>query len=354
MESQPANIINHIGLVLDASDSMREISEELIRVADEQIEYLARRSKDMDQETRISVWTFSSRGETRCVVWDKDVLRLPSIRPFYRTNGMTALIDATLKSIEDLETTSELYGDHSFLVYVLTDGNENHSYAPASMLRNRLQGLKDHWTMAALVPNQTGLRQALQFGFPAGNTEIWNSTSAEGVVEVSRVIRTATDAYMSARATGTRSTTGLFRMDAGAVNAATVKQAGLTPLPMDQYVLVPIPPPKKRRGSKVGDPVPPILIKDFVEDAGYPYRVGRAYYQLSKPERIQPQKVLALVDRKTNEVFVGPQVRTLLNLPDEIVRVKPDHNPKYHVYPQSTSVNRHLVVGTQLLYLPNG
>jgi hypothetical protein len=34
------------------------------------------------------------------------------------------------------------------------------------------------------------------------------------------------------------------------------------------------------------------------------------------------------------------------------VRVKPNHNPKFTIYVQSTSVNRKLLAGTKALILP--
>lgn len=79
---------------------MSHLTRELVKVADAQIAYLAQRSKELDQETRITVYTFNNT--VQCVVYDKDVLRLPSIAEFYQPRGMTALIDATLKSQDDL------------------------------------------------------------------------------------------------------------------------------------------------------------------------------------------------------------------------------------------------------------
>jgi hypothetical protein len=78
------NIINHIVLVLDASDSMRDIKNDVVKVADNQIQYLATRSKELDQETRITVYTFEggnyySPKNIQCLIYDKDVLRVPSI-----------------------------------------------------------------------------------------------------------------------------------------------------------------------------------------------------------------------------------------------------------------------------------
>jgi uncharacterized protein YegL len=333
-----ANIINHIGLVLDASTSMIRHAGSLIKVADGQIAHLAQRSKELDQETRISVWTFADAHNIQCVVWDMDVLRLPSIAKFYRAHGNTAFIDATLKSISDLGETPERYGDHSFLVYVLTDGEENNSRSSASELQKQLSTLPDHWTLAALVPNANVKHEAKRFGFPAGNIEVWDATSQQGVSEAGDRVRSATDAYMRGRASGVRSTRTLFSTDAVAVNAATIAQAGLSPLARDTYMLIPVP--------KDTD------IKSFTEAAGLNYRTGNGFYQLMKSETIQPNKKIVVVERAaTAKVYSGREARQLVGLPDMEVRVKPDFNDQYHIFVQSTSNNRKLISGTRYLYL---
>lgn len=335
--TQPANIINHIGLVLDASSSMLTHTSNVIKVADGQIKHLAQRSKELDQETRISVWTFSYHHKIECVVWDKDVLRLPSIAPFYKPYGETAFIDATLKSLDDLAETPERYGDHSFLVYVLTDGMENNSRNSSWKLQDRIKGLKDHWTLAALVPNANAKHEAKRFGFPAGNIEVWDTTSVLGVSEVGQRIKEATDNYMQARTTGVRSTTTLFSTGAATVNAQTIASHGLTPLDKNTYALVPVP-----KDS---------VIKEFTEECGFKYQVGKGFYQLMKRELIQANKDVMVVSRKDSKVYRGKDARHLVNLPDIDVRVSPDPNADYTIFVQSTSVNRKLLAGTKYLFL---
>lgn len=336
--NQPANIINHFGLVLDASSSMTPFIESLIQVADNQIKYLARRSQELEQETRISVWVFSNHSRISCVVWDMDVLRLPSIREFYRPNGQTAFIDATLKAMDDLAEIPERYGNHSFLVYVLTDGEENDSINRSTTLQKRIDALPDHWTLAALVPNANGKHEAKRFGFPAGNIEVWDATSQAGVSEAGERIRTSMDAYMTGRASGVRATRSLFGTGADVVNASTIRAAGLTPLARNSYILVPVP--------------KDVPIKDFTEDCGQRYMVSRGFYELSKRETIQAGKSIAIVERRgKNNVYVGDEARKMLGLPDMEVRVGPDYNADYAVFVQSTSVNRKLIAGTRYLYL---
>lgn len=335
-----ANIINHIGLVLDASSSMGPHTRKLIEVADNQIKHLAARSQELDQETRVSVWTFSGHTNIRCVVWDKDVLRLPSIRKFYQPAGMTAFMDAAMQSFQDMGTTSQIYGDHSFLLYFLTDGEENNSRrcTDPTTLSRAIQALAENWTVAALVPNANGVHEAKKFGFPAGNIQIWDATSTEGLERAGRSILDSADSYMRARATGLRSTTSLFDMSTGAVNKATITAAGLKPLPPNRYLLVPVPADAR--------------IDEFTQSMGYQFVVGRGYYQLShRSVQVQAQKEIAVVEKASGKVYTGSAARQIINLPDMTVTIKAGHNPDYDIYVQSTSINRKLLAGTKYLYL---
>jgi hypothetical protein len=327
--------INHVVLVLDKSASMSRHKEELIQVADGQIEYLARRSTELDQETRVSVYAFDDRVE--CLVFDRDVLRLPSIRSLYHIGGNTALIDATIKSLRDLADTSTLYGDHAFLIFVLTDGQENRSYQQPSQLRTRLEHLPSNWTVGVLVPNAMGVHEAKSFGFTPDNISVWDTTSAAGVREVGETIKRATESFMQDRSRGVR-TRSLFSTGVDAVNPATV--AGLRELSPTSFHTLTV----RRAGP----------IRDFVENPPneLTYISGRAFYQLTKTETIQPQKNIAIREKATGKVFLDQRARDILGLPQGVeVRVKPEDNPLYDVFVQSTSVNRKLVPNTDVLVL---
>ncbi|MFI9310601.1 VWA domain-containing protein [Streptomyces triculaminicus] len=340
------NYINHVALVLDASSSMSRLSRKVVEVADQQIAYLARRSKELDQETRVTVYVFADKVE--CVIYDKDVLRMPSLKQLYRVGGMTALLAATLKSQRELAQTAQLYGDHSFLTFVLTDGQENASHrcpdAPARDPRELVQAVakmtetqEDNWTLAVLVPDQMGKREAMQCGFPKDNIAIWDATSTQGLEEAGQVIQQATEKFMVGRSQGIRGSRAVFSTGAQAVNEDTIKAAGLTPVNPSQYQLIPV----DRETA----------IRAWVTECGHTYRTGCAYYQLSKSEKIQARKHIAVLEKKTDRVYTGPEARTLLGLPDTEIRVKPDHNDDYTIFVQSTSVNRKLVSNTRLLLM---
>jgi hypothetical protein len=325
------NYINHIALVLDASSSMQTIAADLIKVADEQIKYLAKRSVELGQETRVTVYVFSDY--VKCVFYDKDVLRLPSIKDVYKTDGMTALVDASIKSIEDLKKTPELYGDHAFLVYVITDGLENRSNRSRSELSKLIGGLPDNWTVACFVPNAAGKTHAESYAFPPGNVQIWETTS-EGLKDAGRTIASTTETYMTNRSSGVRGYKNLFNMNH--VSKDDVKN--LTKLHPGQY-----------RTIEVKDKV---NISTLVENiTGRPYKMGEAYYQLSKPEKLQESKSIVIVEKKGRSAYVGSNARKILGLPDHEVRVAPVSHPDFDIFVQSRSVNRNLLPGTFVLLM---
>ncbi|MBZ6135295.1 vWA domain-containing protein [Streptomyces olivaceus] len=340
------NYINHVALVLDASSSMSRLSGKVVEVADEQIAYLARRSQELDQETRVTVYVFADQVE--CVIYDKDVLRMPSLKQMYRVGGMTALLAATLKSQRELAQTAQLYGDHSFLTFVLTDGQENASHrctdAPArdpralvDAVASMIETQEDNWTLAVLVPDQMGRREAMQYGFPKDNVAIWDATSTQGLQEAGQVIQEATEKFMIGRSKGIRGSRAVFSTGADAVNKDTIKAAGLKPVDSTKYQLVPV-----TRDA---------AIRDWVVESGHTYRTGGAYYQLSKSEKVQPKKQISVLEKKTDRIYTGPEARALLGLPDVEVRIKPDHNDEFTIFVQSTSVNRKLVPNTRLLLM---
>lgn len=328
------NYINHIAFVLDKSGSMSHLSDEVIKVFDSQVKYLAQRSQELDQETRVSVYLFN--GQTECVVYDKDVLRLPSLKDLYRAGGSTGLLEATLKSIDDLKKTPELYGDHSFLIYVLTDGQNTDNNHLASKVVSTIGSLPEHWTVAVLVPNALSVREAKSFGFPSQNIQVW-ATDGNGMREVGEVIKKTTESYMQARSTGVRGTKTLFNLDASKLSKTTV-QTALQELKTSEYLLLNV------HNTAV--------IKDYVESwTKQDYRAGSAYYQLTKPEKIQAHKQICVQNKLNGKIYTGAQARNLLGLPNQEIKVGPAHSSDFEIFVQSSSVNRKLVAGTKLIVL---
>lgn len=333
-------LTNHVTLVLDRSGSMAGRERAVIDAVDAQIKSLAEMSVKMDQETRVTVVIFDD--EVDVLVYDKDVLRLPSIAEYYQPRGMTALVDATLKSINDLEKIPELYSDHAFLLFVITDGAENRSRNTPSTLAAKVRSLGENWTVAALVPDLKGEQYAVKCGFPAGNILQWDTTGVEGFDRAATQIKAATTSFMQSRATGVRGSKSVFSNDASTVNSQTVTQA-LKPLNPSSYQILHITNDSVMRNKE---------IKQWVEkESGHRYVTGNCFYELTKSEKIQPQKRIVIMNKKTKKVYGGQDARNLLGLPDNEVRVRPDFNPEFSVFVQSTSVNRHLVGNSKLIMM---
>jgi hypothetical protein len=265
-----------------------------------------------------------------------DVMRLPSLKSHYSASGQTALVDSTIKALEDLQLTPQIYADHSFLVYVLTDGQENASSNTANKLNATITKLDNNWTVAVMVPDQLGVHEAKRFGFPASNILIWNPADARGVKEAGEVIRASTDQFMRNRAVGIRGTKTLFKLDTTKITKSTVVKS-LSELKPSEYHLLPV----HKEHS----------IKEFVVSWLGEYRQGSAYYQLTKPETVQAYKEVCVQNKSNGKVYSGKHARELLGLPDYEVKIAADNYSDYDIFVQSTSVNRKLLSGTKLLVL---
>ena len=93
-------------------------------------------------------------------------------------------------------------------------------------------------------------------------------------------------------------------------------------------------------------------IKEFVQAQGVTFKVGRGFYEFTKPEVIQDRKEIVLMDPKTGDMFEGDYARTLINAPRggsgnrRVAPAEIDFIP----FIQSTSATRKLIAGTRFLY----
>lgn len=227
-----------------------------------------------------------------------------------------------------------------FLICVITDGEENTSKSSPLELVNRIKDLPDNYTLSILVPNSQGKYYAKNLGFEEGNISIWNADSERGYEELGRVTTQAVNSYMTMRSTGATKSNNLFKVDASKVTQTDVRKAA-TVLQPTEFSLLWVP----------NILAPKTMISTFVESNRIPYRLGKSYYELTKTEKIQPQKEIILKDIKTGTYYHGKYVRQLLNLPDYEVKVAPGDFGQWQIFVQSTAINRHLVPNTTLLVM---
>lgn len=330
---------NHIGFVIDASGSMRGRKDKTIEVFEAQIQELKSESVRLNQDTRVSVFMFSD--DVKCAVFDMDVMRFEGLRSLPWAFQSTALLDAVGGAISDMEAIHQKYGDHSFLVYTLTDGEENVSKKwNKHALSSTLANLPENWTVVCLVPDSRGVSYAQECGFIRENIQVWSTTSAKGLEAVQQSTTTALKTYMTMRSRGVRGTKSFFATDLSGVSKTTVTKS-TNVLPPASYDLF------ENRGKSIME------IKAFVESwrGAAQYVIGSAYYELMKPEKIQGAKNILLQERKTGKVYEGAASRQLLGLPAHEIKVTPGDHGDWRIFVQSTSVNRHVVPGMHVLVM---
>lgn len=95
-----------------------------------------------------------------------------------------------------------------------------------------------------------------------------------------------------------------------------------------------------------------IGIKEFCDLMHIQFQKGRGFYEFIKPEIIQPQKEIVLMNRDTGDLFEGEVARRIAGIGTNIERakIKPGDLPKYRIFIQSTSVNRKLVANQGFLF----
>jgi hypothetical protein len=358
---QPANIINHFILIVDESYSMWHLKDTTVKVFDAFISRLADRSRAKEQETRVTVYFFNSHGTQRCVIYDMDVLRVPSLDGMYHPSGNTALLQTFLLAIQDLRELPQKYGDHSFAVFGFTDGQENDSARPRTYqaqsrviaeLNQAILTAPDNETYGLFVPDQGGVHEAKSFGFPAGNISIWNPNSAEGIEEAGRLLDDVAEAYMEGRKRGVRGYTarsasgsgGLFRI-ADFTPGDVVSQ--LSPVTPGSFFFLDVTQSHRDPGSDGA------RLDHFYEaETKRPYPKGRCYYEFTKTEKVQGYKQVAIEVGGTLYSGTLDETRGLLGLPmDHEVKLRPDQKEGATIFIQSTSNNRKLMPGTRLLVL---
>ncbi len=324
-------IINYVGWLVDVSGSMvgwRNNAEDAVNA---QIQATLRETKSRGQELFIQVGVFDYRYQ--------HVYEGPAEGYVYRTpsgGGMTALLRSTSDAIYALEKFDRYAGsqeDRSFLLYIITDGEENqggNANTTAALMQTKIA--TDRWTFGfAVPPNGTRAIQAL--GIDKGNIMEWE-TSKRGFETLGTKISAASTMYASARGAGaTQVKAGLFQVDLGAgLKAGSQKWESLS----DRF--------KSWEVEKETD------IASFLTTKLGSFSKGRGFYELTKKELVQSHKGLVVQDKDTGLVLTGDSAKTAIGLPVGLDhKIDPHNVGKFRIFVQSTSDNRKLVRGTRLL-----
>lgn len=339
---------NYIGISRDHSGSMGSIARAAARDYNTTIEGVKQAALTEGIDTIVSV---VKCGVGRNATVDQESVNssISVLQPLneshYKTDGGgTPLFDSVGELITMLESAPDAKNpDVTFLVMAITDGQENASrkWSGSSLARKikELQGT-DRWTFVFRVPSGY-TRHLQQFGIPEGNILEWEQT-IRGMEKSTTATTQAFTQFYSGLKSGVRSTTK-FYTNLKDVDVKTIK-ATLRDISNEVSIW--------NTGNY------DYMLRDFVESklgGGQKLLKGAAFYQLVKTEgEVQDYKQIIIRDKATNAIYSGDAARDLLGLPHVgTVKVAPGDHGNYDIYIQSTSVNRRLPAGSQVLYWPN-
>lgn len=193
----------HIAFVLDRSGSMGSIRRETVDVFNQQLEK-ARGSTD-----RVTLVTFSFTPDVPRFIGVNDKLAVEDYVPA----GGTALYDAIGETVTMLQAVEQSDPDTSYLVIIITDGEENAStkYGRDSLssLIKELQAT-DKWTFAYLGTKQDIFTINQTLGIPLGNATQFARDTVADVYRTSNIMASGVACYNDARGRGATCSVNFF------------------------------------------------------------------------------------------------------------------------------------------------
>jgi hypothetical protein len=334
---------NLVAVVMDNSSSMCNIAVPASNMLRSVFADLA--NVPADQETLVSYYLFDDVVKTKLV----NVLPRGVHVPAYSPSGNTALRDGICTAIENMQNHPWYNNPNtSCLVIVITDGEENQSriYTDAEA-KSEIRSLQasGRWTFVAHVPPaypstwslSAKQRMMQDYNIPAGNIREWETT-AKGVQEVTVANTRGTSAYYGARGQGQSQISTFFVQTDLSKLTTTAAARKLTDL---------------SHNFKVYTVDKEDQVREFTErHTNRAYIIGQSYYELTKPETVQPNKRILIQHMNGGPIYGGIEARQELKLPTDGIsnaQVRPGNHGEWKVFVESTSINRKLVRGTKLL-----
>jgi hypothetical protein len=337
---------NYIGISRDHSGSMRCIAHVASKDYNSKIESIRAATLENNQDTIVSV-TECGHGHTagiKRVIVNSNVTTLQPLTSYDANGYGTPLFDSVGDLIEQFEAMPDASNPEvSFLVMAITDGHENASKRyNARSLADKIRRLSatDRWTFVFRVPRGHG-RNLARLGIPEGNILEWDQTE-RGVTQAAKRDAEAFTEYFKGRSAGIGATSKFYTD----LSNVTSKDVATVMEDVSKEVLV----------LPVGVNDNAVQIRPFVETRlGRPMKKGAGFYQLTKTEPIvQDYKKILIRDKTTQSIYHGAAARQMLGLPTYgNIRLAPGNHGNFDIFVQSTSVNRKLAAGTNLIYWEN-
>jgi len=334
----------HVAFCLDESGSIkaRKLTKPLVEAYNINMVSIRQSVLDEGQEASMTALAFGHVTLKHRILYVGQ--QVQTVKPLkvsdLNPSGMTPLFDSVYRAIQKLSELDDGDENTTFVVNVLTDGEENQSHDPGVAATLRLMNEKmgtDRWTFTFLIPDQYIGRFLRDFDVSRGNVQEWDASSAEGVEQAFVANASAFKRYFSGRSKGVRSTNSFY----ADLSDVTVREARSELSEITNQVTI-----IKPRNN--------CLIRECIVDAGHPYIKGAAFYQLVKTEKkVQPYKLVAIRVKTSGKIYCGREARAMLGIDvPQTVRLVPGDHGKFDVFIQSTSYTRKIPANTLVLYWP--
>lgn len=332
---QSVKLKNYVGIVLDESGSMYSVRQATMTAFDAIVQGLKDQANKTGIETVVSFVKFANRTDSK--IENVPVNNVFNLRHYgYDPNGGTALFAAVEQIINQFKAVPDANDPNvSFLVYVITDGEDNQSRNKAPIVKSLLESTQatNRWSFGFQLPKGFANNFVRDFGIPRDNIREWEDTEV-GMLKTQTATVQATQTYYSARSAGATSSVNLFTTDLSKVTARDIA-AKLDDV-SDHFKAYDVPSEQNA--------------KEFVESKTKKSQVlGQLYYQLMKPEKLQPYKAIVLQEKGKKAIWAGVKAREILGLPNSDVKVIPGNHSNFDIFVQSASINRILPRGTKVL-----
>lgn len=331
----------HTIMLIDASGSMTGHEKNVIKLANNQI--ASQKENYQNKKNNLGKCTFQIGDfhDTSISIGDEELVETmdneldPSS---YRPMGGTPLWAAIAEALASRHPGK----NDMFNIIVITDGDDTTSsslgWNPVNISKLIAEKVgTDKVSIIACMP--PGSRQLMErVGIAPGNITEWER-SETGISVLSNNLTIGMASSYNLASSGQTCTRSFFAPDLDSVSVSDLK-GNLKDVT------------SKFKVFKVSA-ADELQISDFFADkTGLPYTVGRGFYQLTKKEKVQAHKDIVVMHNKTKKLYTGDEARTMLNIPTggDIV-LHPNFNADLTVFIKSTSSNRKLVPGTNVLYL---
>jgi len=337
----------HVAFCIDESGSVTRIVKPLVEAYNQTVIDIRNAVLDEGQEASMTALAFGDRVLKHRILYVGQ--QVQTVKPLKSTDlnpsGMTPLFDSVYRGIKKLEELDDGKEDTSLIVSVVTDGQENSSFDPGISATIKLieeKTASDRWTFTFLVPNGQEITFARNFNIPIGNIQGWDTETAEGTKNAFIVSSAAYRGFFkekTATGVGKKMASKSFYSSTADLTVRTARSE-LSEITR-QVVFYTANTDRK--------------IREVILDASKEWIKGAAFYALIKTEKkVQPYKMVALRVKTSGKVYSGQAARDMLGIGQATgtVRLVPGDHGKFDVFIQSTSVNRKIPAGSEVMYWP--